>query len=113
MIGQRIKELRRGKGYSISKLALLAGVSKSYLSYIERGLRNNPSLDFLSRIAEPLDTTVDFLLNEQVKTLFQDTNIDEEWKILLNKAIDNGMTKEDFLTLQNFIEFKNWKIQNS
>ena len=44
MIGERIKQLRLEKGYSITELAEVSGVSKSYLSYIERNLQTNPSL---------------------------------------------------------------------
>jgi len=109
MIGQRIKELRNRKGYSISKLALLAGVSKSYLSYIERELRNNPSLEFLGKLAVPLDTTLEHLLNNGGNELYPDERIDEEWKNLLSSAIDNGMSKEDFQSIQSFLQFKNWK----
>ncbi|MDQ0858415.1 transcriptional regulator with XRE-family HTH domain [Bacillus sp. V2I10] len=43
MIGERIKYLRQQKGYS---LAELAGVFKSYLSYIERDIQKNPSMQF-------------------------------------------------------------------
>ncbi len=37
MIGRIIRLYRRRKGYSINQLAVEAGVSKSYLSKIERG----------------------------------------------------------------------------
>jgi len=42
MIGERIKRLREKKGYSITELARLADISKSYLSQLERGMQCNP-----------------------------------------------------------------------
>src|SRR5690348_14611225 len=62
MVGQKIKRLRQQKGYSITELGRLADVSKSYLSQLERGLQTNPSLQFLVKVAEPLDTSVQYLL---------------------------------------------------
>ncbi|QQZ10948.1 helix-turn-helix domain-containing protein [Heyndrickxia vini] len=109
MIGERIKKLRIEKGFSITQLAALAGISKSYLSYIERDLRNNPSLEFLGKIAKPLDTTIEFLLHENIENESEGNHIDEEWRKLLNHAINNGLNKEDFQTLQEFFIFKHWK----
>lgn len=109
MIGERIKDYRQRKGYSITQLAELAGVSKSYLSYIERDLRTNPSLEFLGKVAKPLDTTIEELLIENNRKNNASDSIDEEWKVLLNQAIENGLNKEDFRTLQDFIKFRHWK----
>ncbi|MBI0577489.1 helix-turn-helix domain-containing protein [Neobacillus cucumis] len=111
MVGTRIKKLREQKGYSITELAELAGVSKSYLSYIERNLQNNPSLQFLSKIAAPLDTTIPFLLgtNDNESHPFIDQQLDEEWRTLIQKAIKEGMSIEDFKNYQDYIRFMNWK----
>jgi XRE family transcriptional regulator, master regulator for biofilm formation len=111
MVGDRIKKLRVRKGYSITELAKLAGVSKSYLSYIERNLQNNPSLQFLSKIAISLDTTVPFLLGTDDKEShpFIDQLLDEEWRTLIQKAINEGMSKEDFKNYRDYILFIKWK----
>ena len=108
MIGQRIKKLRKMKGYSITELAELADVSKSYLSYIERDLQNNPSLQFLSKLAIPLNTTVEYLLgNDELGE-----RLDAEWQILIKNGIDEGMSKEDFRNFRDFVRFKKWKESN-
>ncbi|GAE95079.1 regulator [Gracilibacillus boraciitolerans JCM 21714] len=44
MIGQKIQNLRKRKRMSLSEVAEQAGVAKSYLSSIERGLQSNPSI---------------------------------------------------------------------
>ncbi|MDL4841809.1 helix-turn-helix domain-containing protein [Aquibacillus rhizosphaerae] len=113
MIGERIRNTRRKKGYSITKLATLAGISKSYLSYIERDIQQNPSLQVLSKIADTLDTSIEYLLGEQHEQYTslpkQDPPImDEEWELLFKKAIDQGMSKKDFLEIHDFIKYKNW-----
>ncbi|WP_078545728.1 helix-turn-helix domain-containing protein [Litchfieldia alkalitelluris] len=62
MNGTVIRELREDKGISLNKLSKLSGVSKSYLSIIERGKQSNPSISVLERIAEALETEVDVIL---------------------------------------------------
>lgn len=115
MIGKQIKLLRQEKGFSITDLARLADVSKSYLSQIERGLQTNPSLQFLCKIAKSLDTTIDFLLeNENNKQPIPfDFELDDEWKVLFRQAIEAGLKKEDFQEYHNYIKFNAWmKEQN-
>jgi XRE family transcriptional regulator, master regulator for biofilm formation len=112
MVGERIKKLRKRKGYSITELAELAGVSKSYLSNIERNLHSNPSLQFLSKIAAPLDTTIPFLLgtDDNESPYFIDQLLDEEWRALIERAINEGMSKEDFKNFRDYIRFTKWKF---
>ena len=104
MIGLQIKELRTQKGYSLSQLAQKAGVSKSYLSYIERDMQKNPSLHFLSKVAGTLDVPVDQFLTGE-------TELDKDWNTLVRRAIQEGMSKEDFLQYCEYIKFAKWKEQ--
>ena len=110
MIGERIKQLRLEKGYSITELAEVSGVSKSYLSYIERKLQNNPSLQFLTKLLVPLDTTIENLINNNpIKDPSKiEEHLDEEWREILQKAISEGMSKEDFQNINDFIRFNKW-----
>jgi len=112
MVGIRIKRLRLEKGLSINELSEKAGVSKSYLSYIERGIQQNPSLHVLSRLAETLDTNVEDLLEQQKKKKsleIEKLHIDKEWIQLVHDAIQQGFTKEDFSYYLDFVKFKNRK----
>lgn len=104
MIGSRIKRLRELKGYSITELAEIAEVSKSYLSYIERDLQTNPSLQFLGKIVGPLSTTLEVLLGHES----HDDPLDEEWRSLIKKSIEDGISKEDFRSFTDFIRYKKW-----
>jgi XRE family transcriptional regulator, master regulator for biofilm formation len=107
MIGLRIRCLRQKKGYSISELAKRAGISKSYLSQIERNLQVNPSLQLLSKLARSLDATLDDLIGVEQEDIHNNEQLDQDWAVLVNRAIDKGMSKEEFKELSGFIRFKN------
>ena len=53
-VGRRIRQLRKGKGWSQEYLADEAGVHRTYMWGIEQG-RRNPSLKHLTRVADALD----------------------------------------------------------
>lgn len=63
-LGQKIKELRREKGLSLEALAQLTDSSKSYLWELENKPVARPSAEKLTRIAEVLEVTPEFLLDE-------------------------------------------------
>jgi XRE family transcriptional regulator, master regulator for biofilm formation len=58
MDGKKIKLLRKQKGISLSQLSEITGISKSYLSLMERDIQTNPSLDIIEKIAEAFDVAV-------------------------------------------------------
>lgn len=54
MIGDRIRELRQERGFSVRQLAQRAGVSIGLISQVERGI-NDPSLQTLRAISKAFD----------------------------------------------------------
>lgn len=112
MVGEKIKSLRIRKKYSITELSEKAKVSKSYLSYIERGIQENPSLQVLSRLAKTLDTTVEYLMGHEIKSNNNGIPIDQEWLLLVDEAIKNGISKEDFSYYLDFVKYKNKSDQD-
>jgi len=56
-LGRRVKELRKGKGWSQEKLAKVADISRTYMGTIEVGTKQ-PTLWTLFRIAKALDVPV-------------------------------------------------------
>lgn len=60
-IGERIKQLRLAKQWTIKELALKAGMSAGYLSEVERG-GSALSGEKFGALAKLLGTTVDFIL---------------------------------------------------
>ncbi|TFE00017.1 helix-turn-helix domain-containing protein [Jeotgalibacillus sp. R-1-5s-1] len=111
MIGDKIKHLRTKKGYSVSGLAFKSNVSKSYLSNLENNKKSNPSLDILSKIANTLDVSVDYLVDDQSDT--KEKCLDQEWVNLIKESIKEGMSKRDFSEFQVYLKFrKNLLEQN-
>ncbi len=55
--GTRLRELRQQKGYSKEELGFKAGLDRTYISGIERGLRN-PSLENISKLAKALGVPI-------------------------------------------------------
>lgn len=63
--GDRIRELRTAKGYSLRKLAPLVGVGFSYLSKVENNrldFDGSPSESLIHRLADVLEADEDELL---------------------------------------------------
>lgn len=61
-IGRRIRALRRDRGLTQFALAERIGLSRIYVGEIERGIRDNPTLSHLRRIAAGLGVPVRELL---------------------------------------------------
>jgi XRE family transcriptional regulator, regulator of sulfur utilization len=59
-LGKRVAYLRKERHYSQLALALQCGLTKSYLSDLERGQRN-PTLKVLSRLSSGLGVTLEEL----------------------------------------------------
>ncbi|MED3915623.1 helix-turn-helix domain-containing protein [Priestia megaterium] len=108
MIGTKIKNLRLKKGYSITRLAERARISKSYLSHLEKGLNNNPSIHMLEKIAFSLNTTIDELIeSESSNSIFSSKlSLNNEWLYLIEEAINDGMTKEEFSEFHCYLKFR-------
>ena len=67
-LGDKIRGLRQGKGYSLDQLAEMAGTSKSYLWELENRDSANPTMEKVAKIAAVLEVTPEFLLdNEQTE----------------------------------------------
>ena len=63
-LGDKLRRHRQEKGYSLDKLAEITESSKSYLWELENRDTRKPSAEKLTRIAQALDVTTDYLLDE-------------------------------------------------
>ena len=52
--GRRLRELRESRGWSQEEFADIAGLHRTYVSAVERGVRN-PTLSVLERLAKALE----------------------------------------------------------
>jgi transcriptional regulator with XRE-family HTH domain len=57
-----LKRIRVGKGLTQRDLAKRAGVTQGYVAQLEMGIRRNPSIDTLKRLAKALGVSVTALL---------------------------------------------------
>lgn len=60
--GEHLKNLRQKNNLTLNRLAVLAGMSPSYLSRIERGERSVPNAGILKKIAPHLGLTPEELM---------------------------------------------------
>ena len=63
LLGENVRRLRTEQGLSQEELAFRAGMKRSYLSDLERGVRN-PSVRALGRLANALSVVPRMLLDE-------------------------------------------------
>ncbi len=62
-LGDKIRDLRKAKGFTLDKLAELADSSKSYIWELENKNPPRPSADKVAKIAAVLGVTADYLID--------------------------------------------------
>jgi transcriptional regulator with XRE-family HTH domain len=67
-LAERLRLLREQRGLSLGDLEEKTGVTKGYLSELERAEATNPSIDILKKIAGGLDVLVQELLGDTADT---------------------------------------------
>ena len=97
-LGEKIRKLRKEKGYTLDRLAELTGSSKSYIWELENKTPPRPSADKVGRIAEALGVTADFLIDDSQTTpteavaddafYRQYRNLDPQTKEKLRQMVD-------------------------
>lgn len=92
-LGEKIKELRNSKGWSLDELAQQSNVSKAYLSQLENGESERPSAEILYKIATTLGTSISSLLG---KTLVVEDDPNEIMDNLRKAQLKYGIP-ENFL----------------
>lgn len=60
-LGERIRDCRQARGWTVEELALKAKVSKGFLSDLERNKQKNPGIHYLRSIAGALDVSIHYL----------------------------------------------------
>jgi transcriptional regulator with XRE-family HTH domain len=100
-IGNKIRKLRKEKGLTLEDLSKKTGLSLSYISLIERGLKN-PSLRALEKIAECLNITPGILLSdkeeedESLETFLRiNTKLGEKEREMIIQLIKSLENKKD------------------
>lgn len=80
-LGDKIRTLRKEKGFTLDKLAELSESSKSYIWELENKNPPRPSADKVAKIAAALGVTADYL-------------IDQSQSVHVEDATDNAFFRE-------------------
>ena len=71
IVGRNVRQARKAAGLSQEALADSAGIDRTYVSGVERGVRN-PTVTILDRLAKALGVTpADLLRQERAKAAFR------------------------------------------
>ena len=64
-LGQRIRQVRKRRGYTQRELAQIADVGGAYLGEVERGTKM-PSLNIFIKLVEALAVSADYILRDEL-----------------------------------------------
>lgn len=110
MDGNKLKRMRIEKGISLSKLSELTGISKSYLSLIERNIQKNPSLDILEKITKTFEIDLENLVRgkEGESELFSkgQTKVKSILKVEIELS-DNQLNPQKLKQIREFLDALN------
>ncbi|WP_455793574.1 helix-turn-helix domain-containing protein [Clostridium butyricum] len=106
MIGENIRKIRKEKRISINRLAQATQISLGYLSDLENGKANNPSLEKLNRIADELNVPVNIFFDENIRESWNNSNtkgpdyIDDEGNVYEFKQFKSPEAAMQFILSQ-------------
>lgn len=66
LLGANIRRVREAMGWSQDKLSEISGLHRTYISGIERGVRN-PTISIVQQVALALGVSIADLFNDQEK----------------------------------------------
>ncbi len=107
MIGNNISSIRKQRGFTLSELSERTGISKSYLSNIERNLKQNPSIHVMEKIASVLKVDLKTLLKIATDAEIKQ-HPDKEWLDFISDLKNSGIEKERIHEYKIVIEFMKW-----
>lgn len=91
-LGEKIKRLRKGKGLTLEQLADRTESSKSYIWELENKNVPRPSAEKLSKIAEELEVTMDYLLDKDQN--ISEADATDEMFFRKYRQMDPGVKKK-------------------
>lgn len=103
-LGEKLRELRDKKGYSLRQIQDKTGISNSYLSELENDRKDNPSMKKLKTLAKLYEVDLSYFvaseetinaLTKDEKNFFEGLLEDETRMTLLRES--RGMSEEDLI----------------
>ena len=105
-LGRRVRNLREMRGLGLNELARTAKVSPGYLSQLESGQRDNPSVEVLHRLAAALNVTVQYLVEPQ--STYAAPPVLQDEAIMLRERKYAGLSPSDQEDIDELLNVK-WK----
>lgn len=65
-LGERIRELRQARGWSLRQLGNKAGLSGAYIHQLESGVRQRPNIEMVKGLAAAFDMTLSEFIGEEL-----------------------------------------------
>lgn len=118
MNGEKIKNIRLSKKLGLNETAKKAGISGSYLSNIEKGIKTNPSTETLEKIADALNVSINEFFDKD--SIVKEKPIDKINRIIKDNGINTiaahfegeEFTEDDKEDIENFIKYVLSKKKN-
>ncbi|MCM1165501.1 MAG: helix-turn-helix domain-containing protein [Lachnospiraceae bacterium] len=82
LVGKRVFELRKSRGYSREKLAEIADISTTFLSDIEKG-RKSMTITVLRKLSTALSVTTDYIVNGSKVEVVEEASEEERMMAML------------------------------
>lgn len=101
-IGERIKKLRKEKGYSQEQLADYLSLSRQAIAKREKNVCE-PNIESLSTMASLFGVSLDYLLKGDISEECQKSNLSDKHQILLADKIDIVLLIAILISLLAFI----------
>ncbi len=98
-MGDRIRERRKEKGFTLDQLATKAKCTKGYIWELENNNPPRPSAEKLAAIALALDTTVDVLIGTPINT---EDDLSPENKVFFRKFV--GLDQDKQKTMRKMLD---------
>ncbi|MBP1990362.1 transcriptional regulator with XRE-family HTH domain [Paenibacillus eucommiae] len=96
----------------MSELSERTGISKSYLSNIERNLKQNPSIHVMEKIAAVLKVDLKTLLEINTEMEVKH-HLDKEWMEFIYDLKQSGIEKDQIHEYKIVIDFVKWHNDNA
>lgn len=115
IFAKRVHELRKSEKLTQTELGNLIGVSKVTICGYEKGTRF-PSLQHLSALATELNTSVTYLIGEEINVISENSDLrvsEDEYNIIEILKNHPELYERILLNPQNTIKLLSRKIKNS
>lgn len=94
MFNENIKKIREQKGLGVNELSRISRVNASYISALERGEKQNPTITTLKKLADALEVTIDELMKSESVTYEKLKEWDKKYTDIVKEESETYKTNE-------------------